>query len=352
MQTAAHRRLTKLLPAALVISLAAYAGSAAPAAAFKLGMAVGGEAALDWTKAQGDVASFLAKQRGWDYVELSNQQDAPTVIKNADIFIQDKVNAVIEFNGQPSVNPVIASKFAAAHIPVITYDISQKGFYFVGIDNQAAGLAGGQALGEIAKAKWNCQPDLVLSSEGAGAGIVNTWRTGGMRDGLKKVCPDIPADRFISFEGSGQAAISQPAARDVLAAHPNAKKILVVGINDGGVLGAIRAAEQLGRADEIIGWGQDGSFITGPNVDPHLAGSVFYFLEGYAVYALRDVVDKIAAGSPPAVKDDPGDPASRVQPCPVSAAQAAKIPDMPERIKQLLAAAPGTTEYDLFCPKG
>ena len=349
-----ERRLfaATMAPAALALSLFAFATGAADAAdKFKLGMAVGGDTCCDWMKAQGEVAAALAKQRGWDYVELSNNSDPAIATKNADIFIQDKVNAVIEFNGQPSVNPVIAAKFAAAHIPVITYDISQKGFYFVGIDNQAAGIAGGQALGEIAKAKWNCEPDLVLSSEGSGAGIVNTWRTGGMRDGLKKVCPDIAADKFISFEGNGQAVVSLPAARDVLAAHPDAKKILVVGINDGGVLGAIQAAEQLGRADDIIGWGQDGSFITGNNVNPHLAGSVFYFLEGYAVYALKDVVDKIAAGSPPPVKDDAGDPASRVQPGPVSAAEAAKIPDMGERVKQLLAAPAGTTEYDLFCPK-
>ena len=117
------------------------------------------------------------------------------------------------------------------------------------------------------------------------------------------------------------------------------------------LLGAVQAAEQLGRADDIIAWGQDGSFITGPNVNPHLAGSVFYFLEGYAVYALKDVVDQIAAGKAPAVKDDAGDPASRVKPCPISAAAAQKIPDMAERVKQLLAAPAGTTEYDLFCPK-
>ena len=84
---------------------------------------------------------------------------------------------------------------------------------------------------------------------------------------------------------------------------------------------------QLGRADDIIAWGQDGAFITGDNVNPHLAGSVFYFLEGYAVYALRDVIDGIAAGNPPPVKDDAGDPASRVEPCPVTAAEAAAVPD-------------------------
>ena len=246
---------------------------------------------------------------------------------------------------------MLAQTLGAANIPVVTYDIAQPGFYFVGIDNLAAGHAGGEALGNIIKEKWNCEPDLVISAEGEGAGIVNTWRTGGMRDGLKKVCPNIPAEKWVSFESVGDATVGLPAARDLLAAHPEAKRMAVVGLNDGGVLAAITAAEQLGRADEMIGWGQDGAFITGANVNPHLAGSVFYFLEGYAVYALRDVIDKIAAGTPPPVKDDAGDPASRVEPCPVSAAEAAKVPDMPERVKLLLAAPAGTTEYELFCPK-
>ena len=69
----------------------------------------------------------------------------------------------------------------------------------------------------------------------------------------------------------------------------------------------------------MIGWGQDGAFITGDNVNPHLAGSVFYFLEGYAVYAIRDVIEPIADGNAPPLKADAGDPASRVEPCPVTA---------------------------------
>ena len=50
-------------------------GAAAAQDKFKLGMAVGGEAASNWQKAQGDVARALAEQRGWDYVELSNNID-------------------------------------------------------------------------------------------------------------------------------------------------------------------------------------------------------------------------------------------------------------------------------------
>jgi ABC-type sugar transport system substrate-binding protein len=337
--------------AVAVASLGLALGGAAQAAdTFKVGMAVGGNPCCEWQKAQGDVARALAKQRGWDYIELSNNNDPSAAVKNAQIFVQEGVNVVIQFNGQPSSNPAEMQLYAAAKIPVITYDIAFKGMYFVGVDNQAAGIAGGEQFGRIIKERWDCKPDLVISAEGRNAGIVNEWRTGGMRTGLKHVCPDIPADRFKSFDANSDTSIGVPAARDLIAANPTAKRMAVVGINDIGVIGALLAAEQLGRADEIMAWGQDGSFITGKNVNPKLLGSVFYFLESYAVQAFRDVIDPIAAGHPPDVKSTPDDPASRIRPCPVTAAQAALVPDMTQRVALLLAAPKGTTAFDLFCP--
>lgn len=342
-------RLGAVLALTLSLALSLTGGSQAQDK-FKLGMAVGGNTCCEWMKAQGDVARALAEKMGWDYVELSNNNDPATAVKNAQIFAQDGVDAMIQFNGQPSSNPAISQIMKAKNIPVVTYDIADPGMYFVGIDNKAAGIAGGEQLGQLVKDKWDCNPDLVISAEGAAAGIVNEWRTGGMREGLKNICPNIADDKYVSFESQGDAAAGLPAARDLLAAHPDAVKMAVVGLNDGGVLALINAAEQLGRADQVMGWGQDGAFITGDNVNPHLMGSVFYFLEGYAVYAIRDVIGPIAEGKDVPLKADPGDPASRVQPCPVSAEQAAKVPDMPERVKQLLAAPFPTTEYDLFCP--
>jgi ABC-type sugar transport system substrate-binding protein len=340
---------TAVLIASLLLALGLGSGTIAQDK-FKLGMMVGGNTCCEWMKAQGDVARALAEKMGWDYIELSNNNDPATALKNAQIFVQEGVDAAIQFNGQPSSNPAISQVLNAAGIPIVTYDIADPGMYFVGIDNLAAGIAGGEMLGQLIKEQWDCNPDLVISAEGAAAGIVNEWRTGGMRTGVKNICPDIPEEKFISFESSGDAAVALPAARDLLAANPNAVKMAVVGINDGGVLGLINAAEQLGRADQVLGWGQDGAFITGDNVNPHLKGSVFYFLEGYAVYAIRDVIGPIAEGKEVPLKADAGDPASRVEPCPVSAEQAAQVPDMPERVAQLLAAPFPTTEYELFCP--
>ncbi|WP_395243959.1 sugar ABC transporter substrate-binding protein [Agromyces sp. MMS24-K17] len=341
-----------LTAAAVLMAGCSTVGSAAPAAeddgTFTVGFAVGGQPDADWQELQGDVAAGLAEQRGWGFVELSNDNSEATATKNADIFIQKGVDVVMMFNGQPSANPVIAKKYEEAGIPVITFDIAQEGWYFVGIDNAAAGTEGGTKLGELAKSEWDCDVDLVISAEGTSAGQINEWRTGNAREAVKTVCPDIPEDAYVSYEADGNLTTSLANAPGVFAAHPDAKNILVVGINDQAVVGALQAATQLGRDASIMGWGQDGGLITGDNVDPNLVGSVMYFLEGYPAFAYQ-IADEIEAGNAPAVKDTGADPAVKVTPCPVTAADAAAIPGIEDRVSQLADAPEGTTEYDLFC---
>ena len=222
----------------------------------------------------------------------SNNNDPATALKNAGIFIQEGVDAVIQFNGQPSANPALAAAMRRPGIPVVTYDIAQPGFYFVGIDNLAAGIAGGEGLGKIVKEKWNCEPDLVISAEGAGAGIVNEWRTGGMRDGPQEHLPGHPGGEVrLASKARASRGRRCPPPATCSPPIPTRRRWPSSASMTAACSASIQAAEQLGRADEIIGWGQDGAFITGDNVNPHLAGSVFYFLEGYAVYAIRDVID-------------------------------------------------------------
>lgn len=349
-------------PAALLVSLIASLlvgctpssdeGTPSPGAAaqdYKVCMATGGRAEAEWQKAQGEVAAALAKLRGWEFSELSNNNDGPTAAKNIDIFIQQGCDAVMLFNAQTEVNPAMATKLTAANIPTITFDIAQEGWHFVGIDNSEAGKAGGRALGELAKSKWACDVDLVLSGEASYVGIVNEMRVGGMRDGVKEACPNLSEDVFVSFEATGSLSNALPAARDVLAANPQAEKILVVGINDAAVVGTLQAAEQLGRDANIMGWGQDGSLATGPDVNANLKGSVFYFLEGYPVYAFDQILDKLVAGESVAVGDTSENASAQVEVCAASAGQAQKIPSLDERVQQLLSAPAGSTATSLFC---
>lgn len=330
-------------------------GTAAAAVAaknFKVCMGTGGQQGLDWTIGQGQLLQSIASKEGWQSVILSNNNSAATAVSNVGVFIQDHCNVVVEFNGQPSANPVMALKLAAAKIPAITYDIAQKGWYFVGIDNLKAGIEGGEAFGQWIKKNWNCSPDALVASQGYAAGVVNTQRTGGMVTGVLKVCPDIPKSKIFNINGNGQVSTTLPVARALLAAHNNWKKIAVVGLNDSGVVGVLQAAQQLGRFSETYGWGQDGSLITGSNVNQHLLGSVMYFLEGYPEVALP-IIKSIEAGHPVPVKDNTNGNNSTevVPPCPVTAAQAQSVPDYNASMQKLKASPPGTTEYSLFCPQ-
>jgi ABC-type sugar transport system substrate-binding protein len=359
-----HQLVVLGLATALAASLAACGSSASSSGSnstgsagtkFTLGMAIGGND-QPWEAEQGQVAQALAKQRGWGFVELDNNIDGPTALKNAQILIDKKVNAVIEMNSQSSANPAMAAKFKAAHIPVITFDVAQPGWYFVGVDNYAAGEEGGQHLGAIAKAQWNCNANLVLLAQLTVAGVVNTLRVGGAEAGVKQACPNIPASDYKSYESGGQVSVATPAARNILAADPSAKKVLVVGINDAGVVGAMQAESQLGGKAQVLGWGQDGSLITAPNPPAGLVGSVLYFLEGYPIYAFR-LLDQISAGKTPAMLDTPQKAAEPIPPCLVTAAQAKSIPGFSVRTAKLISAidsdkgATTTTESSLYCPK-
>lgn len=360
-----HRGLLSGRRAALAVPIAVglvsmgslFTVSAAPVSAtartaegssFKVCMGTGGQTGLSWTTGQGQVLQSIAKKEGWQSVILSNNNSATTALANVRTFVLDKCNAIVEFNGQPSANPVMEKLTSAAHIPTITYDIGQPGWYFVGIDNLKAGIAGGQMLGTIVKQKWGCDADALIASEGPGAGIVNTYRTGGMVTGVLDICPNLKSKVF-QYIGNGQISTALPPARALISAHPSWKKMVAVGLNDSGVVGTLEAAEQLGRAQDILGWGQDGSLITGNDVDPHLLGSVEYFLEGYPEWALPLLKD-IAAGHPPAMAATASDPAVQIQPCPVTRTQAAKIPAYSALVAKLLTVSPGTTEQSLFCP--
>lgn len=315
----------------------------------RVGIAVGASTP-DWQPAQGKVAKALAEERGWETVVLNNNGDGPTALKNVDTFIQRDVDFVLQFQADSSVNPVISQKLGDQGIEVVTYDIAGPGMQFVGIDNTAAGELAGQQLGQYAKDNWNCEIDLVLLGTISAAGDANTLRTEGNVAGVQDLCPEIGDDDVVKYDSDGSVNDAAQAARDALSAHPSASRILTLGVNDGAVVGGLNAAEQLGLGDDVVGWGQDGSLITGGNAPSQLLGSVLYFLEGYPVYAFNEVLDKLAAGEDVPVRDTLEDPAAAAEPCLVTKEQADSIPGLDDRVAALIDAGGEQTATEMFCP--
>ena len=131
---------------------------------FKVCMGTGGTPGTPWQTGQGTVMQAIAKKRGGRPSYSATSTPPRHLSATLRIFVLDKCNAVIEAPVPESTDPVIAAKLAAAKIPVITFDIAQKGWYFVGINNSLAGIDGGEALGQIIKSKWDCKPDEVVAS--------------------------------------------------------------------------------------------------------------------------------------------------------------------------------------------
>lgn len=292
-----------------------------------------------------------ARARGWEMLILDNKVDGPTALKNANTMIARGVDYAIEFQADSKVQPVIARRFQSAGIPELVFDIPAPGAYFIGAPNRESGQLVGRQLGNYANETWDCNPDLVILIEATSVGEVNDLRVGGVEDGVKSVCPNIPDSKFVRRDGGASAEDQQAAGRDVLVAHPDAKRILLSGISDASVAAVIAAAKQLHRADELYAWGQDGSVLLGGEAPPELRGSVSYFLNGYPLIVF-DIIDRLERGEDVPVGDTPSHPdANLVKPCMLSAAQAKELPSIKEQTKILGSASPGEQAFDLLCPQ-
>src|SRR5713101_6834159 len=199
-----------------------------------------------------------AKQAGnIDLVEANNNLDGATALANADNFITQQVDGVIEFQTDAKFGNVIMDKFRAHNIPVIAIDIPMPGATFFGADNYHAGFIGGQGLGQWIQKNWNGQVDALISLELPQSGEIPAARMQGQRDGL---------------------------VADVLTTLPNAHHIAVVNINDDTALGAIAAAQAAGRINDIVVAAQnatENARIEIRKPGSRFIGSTAYFPEKY-----------------------------------------------------------------------
>src|SRR5690606_3686519 len=109
--------------------------------------------------------------------------------KNADTFIKERCDLVIEFQTDEAIAPVISQKLQSARIPLIAIEIPHPGATYFGANNHEAGLIGGRALGRWAKRYWDGQVDQILLLELPKAGTVPGTRLTGMLAGIREVLP-------------------------------------------------------------------------------------------------------------------------------------------------------------------
>jgi len=250
---------------------------------------------------------FAAERFGdVDLLRMDNRLSRTRTIRNADYMVRERVGVAIEYLRDAQIAPIVAAKFHAAGIPVITINNPLPGAIYLGVNSYEAGYAGGHFLGNWALHNWDGQVEEVVLMDIRQVSEVVRSRVSGALDGITKVLGEHRTARakIVRLDGGGDFEKSWRLTRAHLLSV-KAKRTLVCGINDTTVLGALRAYEEAGRVSHCAAMGQN----CNPEARKELRrpgsrflGSVAYFPEQYGEVLLR-VALQLSQGLfvPPAV---------------------------------------------------
>jgi ribose transport system substrate-binding protein len=229
---------------------------------------------------------------GAEFVFCDSQIDAGEALACAQQLAVQEVDGVLNFQVFQDSSPEICAALPP-DAPVIAIDIVQEPcqIAFMGADNHRAGMIAGEAMGRYAQENWDCDYTAYVSLESTAAGAANEARMGGYREGFTQFC-EITDERVLDGADRTDPALTQ--VSDLLTALPG-DRIVVVAINEDGIIGAIGAARTLGRDGDLYysGQGTDPSIWCEIVANPNYIASSAYFPERYGRILVPAVIDAI-----------------------------------------------------------
>lgn len=121
------------------------------------------------------------------------------------------------------------------------------------IDQAEAGRMAGAAVGAFAKRRWECEISAFVSLESSDQDPDGKARMAGYRSGYEEHCP-LPR-RIHILDGADRLVTAQTSVARLLD-DLRGRRIVVVGINEDAVLGAMAAAAEAGRGGDLWYSGQ------------------------------------------------------------------------------------------------
>ncbi len=243
------------------------------------------------------VSKSLAEQAeiaGAEFVPCDSEVDATKALACAQNLKVQEVDGLINFQLYEDAAEQICAE--GPQVPVISIDIHQRPceIAFVGADNTRAGTVLGEAVGQAVKDAFDCQYDALVLMTAQAAGEVIKERSDGTIAGFTNICGEP-----INYTAVDVPSIAIDEARtkfsDYLTTQPTAKRIIVMSLNDDMALGALAAAANVGRSDQVwIGsHGADKTAWKEIRCNPQWIGDVAYFPERYGSIAIPAVIDAI-----------------------------------------------------------
>jgi ribose transport system substrate-binding protein len=166
---------------------------------------------------------------------------------------------------------------------VIAVDIPMPGAVYFGADNYRAGRMAGEAAAAWIQKHWGGKLDRIVCLEQRESGSIPAARIQGTLVTLRNVISIKDSD-IIFCDTHGTLDESRAAATTALRNIPWGKKVLFIGINANSAVGALEAAEVLGRQSCTAVVSQNASRRVRGELrrnNPMLIGAVDYFPEAY-----------------------------------------------------------------------
>jgi ribose transport system substrate-binding protein len=249
---------------------------------------------LPFTSAVTDGLITAASAANIELLILNNKFSARTALQNADNFVSENVDLVIDSQININVAAQIAAKFSDARIPYIALDIPHPGAVYFGADNYKAGRMAGRYLARWTMKHWKGNAEQVILLGVDAAGPLLNARLTGMVDGIAELLANasgIPNHHYDTKGGQFEATL------DLVRKHlrrRKARRALVCAVNDTTAMAALQAFREVGLEKECAIAGQDGSVLArGEMRRPfsRLVCSVAYFPETYGVRIIQLALD-------------------------------------------------------------
>lgn len=236
-----------------------------------------------------------AYQASVDLVVLSNRYSAAVAVRNAEHFVRQRVDLVIEFQTNQDRASVVASRLQDASIPIIAIEIPHPGADYFGANNQRAGALAGKALVHACQERWAGSFDQILLLDLPLAGPLVQSRLTSLVAEVRKAHPGLSADQVCFLHANGRFDQAMEAMRKHLR-RGKKQRLLLGTINDPSCLGALRAIEEAGRGDLCLAVSHNGSLEARTELrrpGSSLIGTVAYFPERYGEAVIRLALDKL-----------------------------------------------------------
>jgi ribose transport system substrate-binding protein len=229
-------------------------------------------------------------------VVLVDNADPATVIQNINAFVQQHVDGVVLAQVVAAAQPGIMRILNRAKIPVVTAYVSAPGAPFIDVNDGAAGLSGGVAVGkEFTKRYPGVKPYVIIGAFPEG-GTVSVQRMDGVVTGVQSVIPGIPASHILSVDTKADPATANSGTATILQRLPANAHIIYSGINDLNTYAMLQAIKAAHREGTAVGMGMGGDpsgrgFICANQ--PSYYGTVGFFPDKYFQYLLPSVIGMI-----------------------------------------------------------